>query len=62
MFNITGLKYAYTIYDVRVYLKSYVAKAGPEDWSEPATLTFVTLPKRKWFCLKDCEMCRRKFC
>lgn len=45
-FNITGLKYAYTIYDVRVYLKSYAAKAGPEDWSEPATFTFVTLPKR----------------
>ncbi|KAL6427265.1 hypothetical protein ACFW04_008687 [Cataglyphis niger] len=42
-FNLTGLKYANTVYDVRVYLKS--AKAiGENMYSEPSVITFRTLP------------------
>ncbi|KAK6620371.1 hypothetical protein RUM44_006772 [Polyplax serrata] len=43
-YNITGLKYSHTPYDVRIYLKSFVAKAGPNDWSLPASITFMTPP------------------
>uniref|UniRef100_A0A0A9YSC8 Cytokine receptor n=2 Tax=Lygus hesperus TaxID=30085 RepID=A0A0A9YSC8_LYGHE len=39
-YNITGLKYAGTLYDVRVLLKSALADDG--KWSEPATITIHT--------------------
>ncbi|XP_066999474.2 cytokine receptor [Anabrus simplex] len=42
-FNLTGLKYANTHYDIRVYMKSAVA-VGDDKWSKPATLTVKTNP------------------
>ncbi|XP_072753028.1 uncharacterized protein Dome isoform X2 [Anoplolepis gracilipes] len=43
-FNLTGLEYANTVYDVRIYLKS--AKAVGEDmYGEPGVITFRTSPK-----------------
>ncbi|XP_066903287.1 cytokine receptor, partial [Halyomorpha halys] len=42
--NITGLKYANTIYDIRVLLKSEKAEDEEKWWSEPATITFRTKP------------------
>ncbi|KAF6217165.1 hypothetical protein GE061_001519 [Apolygus lucorum] len=39
-YNITGLIYAGTLYDVRVLLKSSLA--GDDKWSEPATITIHT--------------------
>lgn len=47
-YNITGLKYSHTPYDVRIYLKSFVAKSGPNDWSLPASVTFLT-PPTGWY-------------
>ncbi|KAM0725763.1 Cytokine receptor [Formica fusca] len=42
-FNLTGLEYANTVYDVRVFLRS--AKATGENmYSEPGVVTFRTLP------------------
>lgn len=42
--NITGLKYAHTVYDIRVLLKSGKAKDEEKWWSEPATITLRTKP------------------
>ncbi|KAL0267928.1 UNVERIFIED_CONTAM: hypothetical protein PYX00_010059 [Menopon gallinae] len=42
-YNIKGLKYPYTTYEVRIFLKSGASETG-NLWSEPDTLTFKTLP------------------
>ncbi|XP_054259785.1 cytokine receptor-like isoform X1 [Macrosteles quadrilineatus] len=41
--NITGLKYANSIYDLRVFMRSPLA-LGEDMWSQPATLTIKTKP------------------
>ncbi|XP_075218281.1 cytokine receptor domeless isoform X2 [Lycorma delicatula] len=43
MLNITGLKYAHTNYDIRVYMRSPVS-TGVDKWSKPAAITVKTLP------------------
>lgn len=43
LYNITGLKYAHTMYTIRIYLKSGAAK-NDDLWSEPTELTYQTLP------------------
>lgn len=42
--NITGLKYAHTLYDIRVLLRSVQAEDIEKWWSEPATITIRTRP------------------
>lgn len=42
-YTLDGLKYANTLYDVRVYMKSQVA-VGEDKWSAPAISTFRTRP------------------
>ncbi|KAK2586334.1 hypothetical protein KPH14_010628 [Odynerus spinipes] len=42
-YNLTGLKYANTVYDVRVSMKSALA-VGEDKWSEFSDITFRTLP------------------
>ncbi|CAG2054668.1 unnamed protein product [Timema podura] len=39
--NITGLKYAYMLYEVRISMKSSVA-TGEDKWSTPTNITFMT--------------------
>ncbi|XP_066996548.1 cytokine receptor [Anabrus simplex] len=41
VYNLTGLRYASTIYDIRVYMRSAVA-VGEDKWSLPASLTVRT--------------------
>ncbi|XP_053977661.1 uncharacterized protein LOC128875796 [Hylaeus volcanicus] len=43
-YNLTGLKYANTGYDVRVFMKSAVA-TGEDKWSQFSDVTFRTSPK-----------------
>ncbi|XP_011299826.1 cytokine receptor [Fopius arisanus] len=43
-FNLTGLQYANTLYDVRVFMKSAVA-IGEDKWSQFSDVTFRTPPK-----------------
>lgn len=42
--NITSLKYANTLYDIRVYLKSAKANHNDKLWSAPAAITVKTKP------------------
>ncbi|XP_014257386.1 cytokine receptor isoform X2 [Cimex lectularius] len=44
MYNITGLKYPHTLYDIRVFTRSSVAPDEDFWWSEPATITLRTKP------------------
>ncbi|KYN30898.1 Cytokine receptor [Trachymyrmex septentrionalis] len=44
LYNLTGLEYANTVYDVRIYLKSSTA-VRPDRWSEFSVVTFRTSPK-----------------
>ncbi|XP_012522473.1 uncharacterized protein LOC105828601 [Monomorium pharaonis] len=43
-YNLTGLEYANTVYDVRIYLKSSTA-TRPDRWSDFSVVTFRTSPK-----------------
>ncbi|CAL7946416.1 unnamed protein product [Xylocopa violacea] len=43
-YNLTGLEYANTAYDVRVFMKSAVA-TGEDKWSQFSDVTFRTSPK-----------------
>ncbi|XP_071454335.1 cytokine receptor isoform X2 [Hetaerina americana] len=43
VYNFTNIEYAYTVYDIRVYMKSAVA-TGDGWWSQPANITPCTLP------------------
>ncbi|XP_043508865.1 cytokine receptor [Frieseomelitta varia] len=43
-YNLTGLKYANTVYDVRVFMRSAVA-AGEDKWSQFSDVTFRTPPR-----------------
>lgn len=45
-YNLTGLKYANSVYDVRVYAKSSLAEDNM--WSNFSDVTFRTLPKCKF--------------
>ncbi|KAK9497915.1 hypothetical protein O3M35_003814 [Rhynocoris fuscipes] len=40
--NITGLRFAHSLYDIRVLLRSAAAKDEPMWWSEPAAITLRT--------------------
>lgn len=52
-YNLTNLKYANTIYDIRIYMKSAVA-VSDDMWSDFSNVTFRTLPKCKWaYILKE---------
>ncbi|KYQ54930.1 Cytokine receptor [Trachymyrmex zeteki] len=44
LYNLTGLEYANTVYDVRIYLKSSTA-VRPDRWSEFSVVTFRTSSK-----------------
>ncbi|KAK0096530.1 hypothetical protein PV326_005230 [Microctonus aethiopoides] len=43
-YNLTGLEHANTVYDIRVFMKSSVAK-GEDRWSNFSHITFRTLPR-----------------
>ncbi|KZC12905.1 Cytokine receptor [Dufourea novaeangliae] len=43
-YNLTGLEYANTAYDIRVFMKSAVA-TGEDKWSQFSDVTFRTSPK-----------------
>ncbi|CAD6201388.1 GSCOCT00000191001.2-RA-CDS [Cotesia congregata] len=43
-YNLTGLEYANTVYDVRVFMKSAIAK-GDDKWSPFSDITFRTPPR-----------------
>jgi len=43
-YNLTGLEYANTVYDVCIYLKSSTA-LRPDRWSRFSVVTFRTSPK-----------------
>ncbi|XP_017766074.1 PREDICTED: cytokine receptor isoform X2 [Eufriesea mexicana] len=43
-YNLTGLEYANTVYDVRVFMKSSVA-TGEDRWSQFSDVTFRTPPR-----------------
>nr|XP_034172692.1 uncharacterized protein LOC117600854 [Osmia lignaria]XP_034172693.1 uncharacterized protein LOC117600854 [Osmia lignaria] len=43
-YNLTGLEYANTVYDVRVFMKSSLAD-GEDKWSEFSDVTFRTPPR-----------------
>lgn len=45
-FNITDLKYPFTNYDVRIYIRSSVAR-GDDKWSYPGSITLKTKPSSK---------------
>lgn len=45
-YNLTGLEYANTVYDVRVFMKSAVA-TGEDKWSQFSDVTFRTPPRCK---------------
>lgn len=40
-FNVTDLKYAFTHYDFRIYVRSSVAR-GEDKWSAPGCITLKT--------------------
>lgn len=46
--NITELKHAHTLYDIRVFMRS-AAAIGEDKWSQPATITIKTRPTSEWF-------------
>lgn len=46
-FNLTGLEYANTVYDVRVFLRS-VKAVGENMYSDFSVITFRTLSTCKW--------------
>jgi len=47
VYTLDGLKYANTLYDVRVYLRSALA-LGEDKWSAPTINTFKTKPTREY--------------
>lgn len=45
-FNVTDLKYPFTHYDFRIYVRSSVAR-GEDKWSPPGCITLKTKPSSK---------------
>lgn len=45
-FNVTDLKYPFTHYDFRIYVRSSVAR-GDDKWSAPGCITLKTKPTSK---------------
>lgn len=46
-FNITGLKYAFTRYDICIRYRTALA-VGDDKWSAPSCITVVTKPTSKF--------------
>jgi len=46
-FNVTDLKYPFTHYDFRIYVRSSVAR-GEDKWSPPGCITLKTKPSSKF--------------
>lgn len=46
-YNITDLKYPFTYYDFRIYVRSSVAR-GEDKWSPPGCITLKTKPTSKF--------------
>jgi hypothetical protein len=47
IYTLDGLKYANTLYDIRVYLRSPLA-VGEDKWSAPTINTFRTKPTSEY--------------
>lgn len=46
-FNVTDLKYAFTHYDFRIYVRSSASR-GEDKWSAPGCITLKTKPTSKF--------------
>lgn len=51
--DLTGLEYANTVYDVRVYIRSADAMDDENMWSAFSDVTFRTLPKGNCRCIEN---------